>query len=295
MKYKRIFSLYVFVCMVLSLSSPAWAKEEVTLELHKVSGNVYYLNGYGGNIGILRTGGNDGLLVVDSQFEESAGEVLKKIAAVSAKEIKFLINTHYHGDHTGGNEIVGKNAVIIMHPNCKASLSKSLKTKGIEKEYLSRVKPCSQGMTVKLGKETVRLLHFGPGHSAGDLVVIFENSKVIHTGDLFFHGTTPYIDVKDGSDTENWIRTIETLCEKYPDYKYIPGHGKVTNAKQFLRFAGYLKYLRKEVAAAVKAGKTREQTMKSIDVEAFRWLKDYPKFSTKEKNIGWIYDEMTRE
>ncbi len=116
-----------------------------------------------------------------------------------------------------------------------------------------------------------------------------------NTGDLFFHEITPYIDVRDGCDTENWIRTIETLCKKYPDYKIIPGHGKVTDAKQFLRFAGYLKYLRKEVAAAVKAGKTREQTMKSIDVKDFQWLKEHGDFFTKKNNIGWIYDEMTRE
>jgi glyoxylase-like metal-dependent hydrolase (beta-lactamase superfamily II) len=281
--------------MVLSLPSLAGAKQEVTLELHKVSGDVYCLSGYGGNIAVLKTGGNDGLLVVDSQFEEGAEEVLKKIAAVSPKRIKFLVNTHYHGDHTGGTEIVGKNAVIIMHPNCKASLLRRQKAKGVEKEYLSRVKLCSKEMTIKLGEETVRLQHFGPGHSAGDLVVIFEKSKVLHTGDLFFHGTTPYIDVKDGSNTGNWVRTIETLCKEYPDYKIIPGHGKVTDTEQFLRFAGYLKYLRKEVAAAVKAGKTREQTMKSIDVKDFQWLQEYPEFSTKQTNIGWIYDEMTRE
>ena len=149
-------------------------------------------------------------------------------------------------------------------------------------------------MVLQLGEEKVRLMHFGSGHTDGDLVVVFEKSKVIHTGDLFFHGMPPYIDVKNGSDTGNWIHTIETLCKKYPDYKIIPGHGKVTNTENYLKFAGYLKYLRKEVAAAIKAGKTKEQAMETINLEPCRWLKDGNKFTSKKGNIGWIYEEMTR-
>jgi glyoxylase-like metal-dependent hydrolase (beta-lactamase superfamily II) len=125
-------------------------------------------------------------------------------------------------------------------------------------------------------------------------VLVFETSKVIHTGDLFFHGMPPYIDVKDGSDTGNWFHTIEALCKKYPDYKIIPGHGKVTDTENYLKFAGYLKYLRKEVAAAIKAGKTKEQAMETINLEPFQWIKDSSTFTNKKRNIGWIYEEMTR-
>ena len=291
MKNKTIIRLLcVLVCLVWSL--PVVAQEEVSLEIEKVSGDVYCLFGAGGNIGILKT--EAALLVIDSGYEKTAEAVSKKIAAFSPKPIKYLVNTHYHGDHTGGNEVVGKDAVIIMHPNCKDSLTRSLETKETMKDYISKVKPWELGKVIKLGEETVRLIHFGPGHTAGDIVVIFEKSKVLHTGDLFFNGMPPYIDVKDGANTGHWIRTIEALCKRYPDYKIIPGHGKVTNAEVYLEMADYLKFLRKMVTIAMAKGETREQAMETIKITGFENVKDVGKFLTIKNNIGWIYDEMTK-
>ncbi|HLP62322.1 MAG TPA: hypothetical protein VK186_26005, partial [Candidatus Deferrimicrobium sp.] len=105
-----------------------------------------------------------------------------------------------------------------------------------------------------------------------------------------------YIDVEDGSDTGNWVNTIETLCEKYPDYKIIPGHGNVTTIKDWLVFAEYLKYLRKQVTAAIMAGKTREQAVESIKIDQFKQIKanEIGNFMTIQTNIGWIFDEMNR-
>jgi glyoxylase-like metal-dependent hydrolase (beta-lactamase superfamily II) len=118
---------------------------------------------------------------------------------------------------------------------------------------------------------------------------------VIHAGDLFFHGMPPYIDVNDGSDTKNWVRTIHSLAEKHPDFQVIPGHGKVTNMKEFVKFADYLNALIKEVSAAIKAGKTKEQAVESIDLSSFTYIQDQGEFLTKKKNIEWVYDEMTRQ
>jgi len=291
MKNKTIIQLLcVLVCLVLSLF--VGAQEEVSLEIEKVAGDVYCLSGAGGNIGILKT--EAGLLLIDSGYEKTAEVVSKKITAFSPISIKYLINTHYHGDHTGGNEVVGKDADIIMHPNCKDSLTRSLETKETMKDYIAKVTPWKIGKVIKLGEETVRLLHLGPGHTAGDIVVVFEKSKVLHTGDLFFNGMPPYIDVKDGANTGHWIRTIEALCKRYAHYKVIPGHGKVTTSKDYLMFADYLKLLRKKVTVAIAEGKTREQAMEAIKVEGFENLKEYGKFLTIKNNIGWVYDEMTK-
>ncbi|MDQ1355354.1 MAG: cyclase, partial [Acidobacteriota bacterium] len=226
--------------------------------------------------------------------------VLKELSALCAAplKIKYLINTHYHFDHTGNNEALGKHAeTIIMHPNCIASLIKSLNEKATENTFISKIQTWTQDMVINLGGETVRLLHFGSGHTAGDLVVVFEKAKVLQTGDLFFNGMPAYIDIKDGADTGNWVKTIETLCKQYPDYKIIPGHGEVTTAKDWLAFADYLKYLRKETAAAIKAGKTKEQAVESINTDQFKQIKanERGKFMTIKTNIGWIYDEMTRK
>lgn len=139
------------------------------------------------------------------------------------------------------------------------------------------------------------LFYFGPCHTSGDTVVVFESAEVIHAGDLFFYGMPPYIDVKDGSDTQNWIATIQKLNNMFSDFKVIPGHGKVTNMQEFVKFADYLTYLRQEVAAAIKAGKTRDQAQESIDFTKFSHIQDQGPFPTKKENVGWVYDEMTRK
>ena len=290
---KKKIILNVIVCFILLFPQLSISKEKITLNLEHVSGNVYCINGQGGNIGVLKS--EKGLFVIDSKYERTVKEVLKKIAEVSPKPIKYLVNTHYHGDHTGGNEGVGKNAIIVSHKNCKSSLIKSLKSRKVEKEDTSKMTTFDTEMDIQFGNEKIQLLNFGPAHSAGDTVVVFKTSKVVHTGDLFFNGMPPYIDVKDGSNTKNWIKIIETICKKFPDYKVIPGHGKVTDTKTYLQFAGYLKYLRKEVKAAIKAGKTREQAMKEINLDSFSHIKDHKRFLTKANNIGWIYDELTRK
>lgn len=304
MKNKTIIQtilLSVLVCLILPSPSPAKAQkanEDLSLKLQNVSGNVYCLEGAGGNVGILKTA--EGLLVIDSMVGQVTDAVLKELTALAPTplKIKYLINTHYHGDHTGNDEALAKyTETIILHPNCKASLIESFKEKTAEKAYLVKIQSWKEGMVINLGDETIRLLHFGPGHTAGDLVVVFEKAKVLQTGDLFFNGMPAYIDVKDGSDTGNWLNTIETLCQKYPDYKIIPGHGEVTTIKDWLTFADYLKYLRKETAVAIKAGKTREQAVESINTDQFKQIKanEYGNFMTIKTNIGWIYDEMTRK
>jgi len=271
------------------------ANENSSFECQKVSGNVYCLYGKGGNIGILAT--DEGFLIVDSQFKSVADSVLKIIKTISGQNIKYLVNTHYHADHTDGNKIIGKHAEIIMHLDCISTKQKLNKLAGRKDISLNKVKVWEKGMEIRLGKETVRLLHFGNAHTSGDLVVVFEESKVIHTGDLFFNGWPPYIDVWDGSNTENWIRTIEILCKQYPDYKFIPGHGKVAYAESYLDFANYLKILRVEVSRAIKEGKTRAEAIEYIKINKYSHLRD-PRSDdglSIKKNIGWVYDEMTQQ
>jgi cyclase len=278
----------------LLLCQRALAEDEVGMNLQKVSGDVWCLVGQGGNMGILSTG--DGLLVVDSKYGSLAEEVLQRIRTISREPIRYLINTHHHADHTGGNEIVGAGCEIIMHPACRASLEDLFEQAGVSPGYMARVTDWTDGMMLRLGGEAVRLLHYGNAHTAGDLVVVFEKSKVVHAGDLFFNGWPPYIDVESGSDTDNWVRSIERLCSRYPDYAFIPGHGEVADAESFLELAAYLRYLRKEVAAAIAGGKTREQAIETVDLRAYSHLKD-PRAGgglTTKRNVGWVYDEMTR-
>ena len=291
MKHKKIFTVYLFAVSFFLFFLPLFSQQAAPIETEKVAGNVYCLYGPGGNIGILETG--EGLLIIDSKYLRIAEKVMAKITELSPKPIKYLVNTHYHGDHTGGNEVVGQNAQIIAHADCKASLIRSLEQQKQKTAYTAGIKTFAKDMNLKIGDENVTLLYLGPGHTSGDTVVVFETSKVIHTGDLFFHDLPPYIDVKDGADTGNWIKIIEKLNKEYPGYKIIPGHGKITDMKGFLKFADYLKFLRDEVGKAIKAGKTKEQTMTGIDFSGFKHMKDRGLLS-KKNNAGWVYDEMTR-
>ena len=289
---KNIFLIIPFLCLAfVSLQLHSQQEESITIE--NVAGAVYCLYGSGGNIGIYV--GEDSLLIVDAQYARTADAVMAKIKELSPKEIQYLVNTHYHGDHTSGNPIIGKDAQIISQKNCKESLLAGLKPEETPESIGAPNKTFDTEKTITLGNETVRLVHMGPGHTSGDTIVIFDQAKVIHAGDLFFHGMPPYIDVNDGSDTKNWVRTIHTLAEKHPDFQVIPGHGKVTNMKEYVKFADYLNALRKEVSAAIKAGKTKEQAVESIDLSSFTYIQDQGEFLTKKKNIEWVYDEMTRQ
>ena len=291
MKNKKLTNVYVCV-FVLLFVSPLISRQATPIEIEKVAGNIYCLYGPGGNIGILET--DEGLLIIDSKYFRVAEKVMTKIRELSPKPVKYLVNTHYHGDHTSGNEIVGQDAQIIAHTNCKASLIGSLKMQKVKADYTAGITTFDKEMKLKLGDDQVQLLHMGPAHTSGDTIAVFKKAGVIHTGDLFFFEMPPYIDVKDGSDTGNWIKIIEELHKKFPDFKVIPGHGKVTDMKTFLEFADYLRLLRKEVAAAIKAGKTKEQVMSEVNFDNFKDIKDNG-FLSKKNNVGWIYDEMTRK
>jgi len=289
----RITAAAILPAALLMLGPGGIAQEEPSFSIEKVGGRVSCLYGAGGNIGILE--GERGLLIVDAQYARSADAALTKIREVSDRPILYLINTHYHGDHTDGNSVLGKGAEIIASVPCRDSHLRGLQPEETPESKGVPSKTFERDMLLELDGETVRLLHFGPGHTAGDTVVIFEKSKVIHAGDLFFNGVPPYIDVQDGSDTANWIKTIGRLAERYPDFRVIPGHGPVTDMPGWMRLAEYLTYLRGQVTAAIEAGQTREQAVESIDLAKFEHFQDRGEFLTKKKNIEWIYDEMTRK
>lgn len=291
MKKSNLFPL--FFTLLLIMTFPLFTQEEVFFETVNVSDNVYCLYGAGGNIGILK--GEKGILLVDSQYAKYSSQILEEIKKISPDPIIYLINTHYHGDHVDGNSILGKDATIISHINCKNSMLKGKKPEEAAAAMGIPEKTFEKELTIDMGTETVKLLYLGPGHTSGDIIVVFEKSGVIHAGDLFFYEIPPYIDVNDGSDTGNWVKIIGMLAEKYPDFKVIPGHGKVTTMKEFYRFADYLKYLHDQVAAAIKAGKTKEQAVESIDLSNFDYIQDQGEFLTKKRNIELVYDELTRK
>ena len=283
------------LCLIAACAAAsAYAEAPAKATADKVTSRIQLLRASPGSGNVTMFIAEDDLLIVDSGRPEDAVQVAARIASLSPKPIRYLVNTHYHDDHTGGNVAVARGGTIVAAEGCQKTMRKKLKPEqkpgdaGVPREIYGT----ERGL--RLGKQMVKLLHFGPGHTSGDTIVVFEGEKVIAAGDLFFNGLPPYIDVADGSDTGNWVRMIRGLAERYPKYKVIPGHGPVTNMKVWLRFADYLTALREKVAAAIEAGQTREQAISSVKLDEFPELKDVGEFLTKAQNVGWVYDELKR-
>jgi glyoxylase-like metal-dependent hydrolase (beta-lactamase superfamily II) len=283
----RFFHIGIILIATL-VAMPVLAEE---LSVEKVTDRVHMIQGAVGNITVIE--GGDGLLVVDSGITKTSDQVAAKLTEISSKPMRYLVNTHYHFDHVGGNAIFGRGATIIAHKNCRNTMTANLKPEetpdgvGVPQETYDSEK------TVKIGEQIVKLLHLGPAHTSGDTIVVSESEKVVVAGDTFFNGMPPYIDVKNGSDTANWVTLIGKLAERYPEYKVVPGHGPVTDMAGYQAFAKYLSALREKVKAAVEAGKSREETMESVKLDEFAEIADND-FLKKSENVGWVYDEMTR-
>ncbi len=294
MKIHNLFIIIIFI--LVSLVS---GQNNPEIKVQNISENVYVLSGIGGNIAVLKS--DDKLLVIDAGYVDTGKLLKEKIQKVFNLPIAILINTHYHQDHTGGNKAIASGVQIIAHKNCISTLkimsinaSKNKNGKIFLENLLLPNKDFGSVKEIKFGDETLNLFYFGPGHTKGDIVIVFNKSKIIHTGDLFFHNIAPYIDVRDGSDTGNWIKTINKLVKKYPDFTVIPGHGDVTNMKEFLKFSNYLQFLRDSVKSGLKKGKSIKEIQESTSFKNFPSMIEKNKFMTQKNNLKWVYQEISK-
>ena len=291
--FKHVTKVIFISLLVLIGTYPARTQQQKPeIQVRKVADNLYCISNAGGNIGVLVA--DQKLLLIDAGLPMLADDVAVKLYEFSPFPVKMLVNTHYHRDHTGGNPVLGKDADIISHRKCRDSMLANLKPEESAEGLGLPNLTFENRLEIQWGTEPVKLIYVGPDHTAGDVVVVFPKKRVIHTGDLFFNGVPPYIDVAAGADTENWVQTIQALVERYPDYQVVPGHGPVTDMAHFRAFATYLEALRTQVAAAIEAGKTREETQESVTLDEFAHLKEFGSL-TRKNNVGWVYDELTKK
>lgn len=218
------------------------------------AGCVHMLEGAGGNVGA--SAGPDGILIVDDQFEPLADRIREALGKIGSGKPRFLINTHWHGDHTGGNAQFGKDAVIVAHRNVRERLGGKSDT---PKAALPVV-TFDQTASVHFNGEEIRIIHLGPGHTDGDSVVHFKTSNVVHMGDQFFSGRFPFIDLGSGGDVAGYIRNVEAVLTWIPaDAKVIPGHGPLSTVEDLRRFHAMLVETTGIVRKAIQDGKTLEQ------------------------------------
>jgi cyclase len=227
----------------------------VEIKTIPVAKNIYMLEGSGGNIGV--SVGAEGNLLVDDQFAPLAEKIDAAVQKLNPGKLKFVLNTHHHGDHTGGNAILGaKEAIIIAHGNVRKRLSAEANSK---KEALPVI-TFDQSASVHFNGEEIKLLHHGPGHTDGDSIIHFTGANVVHMGDQFFNGGFPYIDLGSGGSVEGYLKTVATVLEKIPaDAKIIPGHGKLATVEDLKGFHAMLVETTGLLKKAIADGKSLDE------------------------------------
>jgi len=242
-----------------SFAQQDFSKVEITAT--KVAGNIYMLQGSGGNIGV--SVGTDGILIVDDQFAPLADKIKKALKDLGDGKLKFVLNTHWHGDHTGGNVAFGPDAPIIAHDNVRRRLSTEQKS-----EFFKRTTPASpnealpvitfdKSLSVHFNGEEIKVIHFPHGHTDGDSVIFFTNSNVVHLGDDFFVSRFPFVDLESGGDVDGLIKNIAEIIPKLPaDVKIIPGHGAISTVADLKAYHRMLTETTAIVREKMKAKKT---------------------------------------
>jgi len=287
-----------FACLPLLSQDQDYSK--VQMKVTKVAGNVYMLEGSdAGNIGA--SVGDDGIVIVDDQYAPLADKIQAALKGITDKPIRFIINTHYHGDHTGGNAYFQKQAPIIAHDNVRKRLetggpagnggSVHFEAKPAAKEALPII-TFDHDVTVHLNGEDIRALYFPAGHTDGDSIIFFPKSNVVHMGDDFVTYGFPFIDVEAGGSINGMIDGVEKVLAQVPaDVKIIPGHGPVSNVDDVRAYLAMLKGTRDAVATAMKEGKTVDQMKQAKLLEP--WKKYSGDFINSDAFIETLYNSLS--
>jgi cyclase len=233
----------------------------VQIKTHQVAGNVYYLEGQGGNVGLLI--GDDGVLMIDDQFAPLSEKLLAAIRALSDKPIKLLVNTHVHGDHTGGNENFGKLGIdIVAHDNVRVRLAAGVNNAAPSPAVALPVVTYGDTMSVHLNGDTVTIGKLPPAHTDGDSYIRFVKADVIHAGDVFRTTGYPGVDGNNGGTVKGTIDALQALVDMAgPNTKIVPGHGVISTRADVAAFRANTIEAQRRVTELIKQGMTVEQVV----------------------------------
>ncbi|MGA2299608.1 MAG: MBL fold metallo-hydrolase [Candidatus Acidiferrum sp.] len=304
---RRLGICAVLLAGMMAVGQAAQAQQDtdfskVQIKVTKVSGNIYMLEGEGGNIAA--SVGEDGIVLVDDQFAPLAEKIQAalKDLKITDKPVRFVINTHYHGDHTGGNApFANAGSTVIAQDNVRKRLE-SGGTGGNGGSIKMEIPPAPKSalpvitfehdVTVHLNGEDIRALHFPAGHTDGDAVIFFPKNNVVHMGDDFVRYGFPFIDVASGGSVQGMIAAMEKASAMLPpDVKVIPGHGALSNLDDVREFVKMLKETSAAVQKALDEHKTLEQMKQEKILEP--WKKWSGGFIDSDKFIETLYNSLT--
>ncbi|WP_324617078.1 MBL fold metallo-hydrolase [Shewanella psychropiezotolerans] len=226
-------------------------------------------------------------MIIDNQFAPLSGKIIAALSGIQPGLPKYVVNTHYHGDHTGGNNLFGMNSVIFAHHNVLKRLTgdTSYKTAGLPSVTYH------EGTSIHFNGDTLHLIHMGPGHTDGDSVVLWEDKSVIHMGDLFFKNRFPYIDLTTGGSVKGYRDNVASMIRKInKDTKVIPGHGELATKNDLVRFKHMLDKSINWMESKLSSGMSLEQIqLEGIPKGKIDWSWS---FITEDKWINTLYEGL---
>ncbi len=274
--------LLFFAQLILSQSISA---KPVPVKVQKLSDSVYMLTGKGGNLGF--SVGVDGVVVIDDQFDDMADNIHDAITKTSKQPIRMVLNTHWHGDHTGGNEKMHElGAIIIAQENVRKRLTTDQFMKAFKKEVKARPRSAwpvvtfTQSLKIHLNNDTLLINHLPHAHTDGDAFIVFKEDNIIHTGDLYFSHMFPFIDVGSGGSLAGMISGVKAIVNVANDKtQIIPGHGKLSNKRELQEYLKMLITMQTKLQALAKQGKTLEEAVaaKPLAELTEKWGKGFMK------------------
>ncbi|MCP5144239.1 MAG: MBL fold metallo-hydrolase [Gammaproteobacteria bacterium] len=296
MKYSTRFAA-VLGLVAATAASAQQNFDAVEIKIVPVRDGIYMLMGSGGNIGV--SVGADKTFIIDDQYGPLSPKIAAAVAKLSSRPIDFLLNTHWHGDHTGGNENFGNAGVLIFaQDNVRGRMATMSSLRGEPRELSPAsalpVVTYGEDITLHINGQTIHGVHGVPAHTDGDTIVKFEQANVIHTGDLFMPGRYPFTDSESGGDFDGFIKNAETIMAMADDDTLIiPGHGELARKADVKLYHDTLATLRERVAALVKRGRTRDQVIAAkpmADLDG-TWGSGFMK---PDDVLGAAYDAVSR-
>ena len=294
MKLLSLLIWYVLAFIAFAQPSSAQNFDTVKIKTIKITNSIYMLEGSGGNIGVLV--GKDGVVLIDDQFAPLSEKIKNAVKVLTDKPISFIVNSHFHGDHTGGNEnFGGEGAIIVAQENSRLRMTpdKFLGTlNNAQKTTPSAALPkvtFTESLSLHLNGETVQVFHVKNAHTDGDAIIHFKESNVFHGGDVFVRYGLPFIDQPHGGSIDGMIKGVDTLLAIVnDDSKIIPGHGLLAGKKDLLDYKKMLETVRSRVLERIRQGKTLKEI---IDADL---TKEFTAGVGRDKFIQSVYDSLKK-
>jgi glyoxylase-like metal-dependent hydrolase (beta-lactamase superfamily II) len=281
-------------------AGPAPNMDDVKIEVVPVADRIVMLTGRGGNIGV--SFGDDGVFLIDDQYAPLTPKIRAALAMLSDLPVKFILNTHWHGDHTGGNENLGKRGAIIVASD---KVRVRLAAGGFMEAFKRDVPPAPKDalpvitfdgqVTFHVNGYDIEAINLPPAHTDGDSVVIFKGANVVHMGDIYFNGLYPVIDWGSGGHIDGVIAAVDHMLPLIDDQtKVIPGHGPLSSKAELIAYRDMLVAVAAPMKKAIKSGKTKEQVqaMKLTAAYDEKWGKG---FFTPDEWSGLVYEGLVRQ